>query len=163
MNFSSAPGRRQGPASPAGQLAAVPQFDSLIGPLNMSERTLRRKLREENTSFRNLVDQLRMEMAIKYLRDTDLTVEAISESVGFSDAANFRQAFRRWTKAAPHAFRDISGKTVMSTCSPEGLAGLHRQFGRIQPFPGSNYRVLLIANLNLQQEAQHGRTHRSVL
>jgi AraC-like DNA-binding protein len=49
-----------------------------------------------------------MEMAIKYLRDTNLTVEAIAESLGFSDAANFRQAFRRWTKAAPHAFRDIS-------------------------------------------------------
>jgi AraC-like DNA-binding protein len=90
-------------------------FGDIASDVNMSERTLRRKLREENTSFRNLVDQLRMEMAIKYLRDTDLTVEAISESVGFSDAANFRQAFRRWTKAAPHAFRDISGKTVMPT------------------------------------------------
>lgn len=90
-------------------------FGDIASDVNMSERTLRRKLREENTSFRNLVDQLRMEMAIKYLRDTDLTVEAISELLGFSDAANFRQAFRRWTKAAPHAFRDISGKTAIST------------------------------------------------
>jgi AraC-like DNA-binding protein len=90
-------------------------FGEIAGDVNMSERTLRRKLREENTSFRNLLDQLRMEMAIKYLRDTDLTVEAISGSLGFSDAANFRQAFRRWTKAAPHAFRDISGKTTTST------------------------------------------------
>jgi len=90
-------------------------FGDIAGEVNMSERTLRRKLREENTSFRNLVDQLRMDMAIKYLRDTDLTVEAISGSLGFSDAANFRQAFRRWTKAAPHAFRDISGKTALST------------------------------------------------
>jgi AraC-like DNA-binding protein len=90
-------------------------FGDIAGDVNMSERTLRRKLREENTSFRNLLDELRMEMAVKYLRDTDLTVEAISESLGFSDAANFRQAFRRWTKAAPHAFRDIAGKTAMST------------------------------------------------
>jgi AraC-like DNA-binding protein len=90
-------------------------FGDIASDVNMSERTLRRKLREENTSFRNLVDQLRMEMAIKYLRDTNLTVEAIAESLGFSDAANFRQAFRRWTKAAPHAFRDISGKTAMSS------------------------------------------------
>ena len=79
----------------------------------MGERTLRRKLREEGTSFRELVDQLRMDMAIKYLRDTDLTVEAISESLGFSDAANFRQAFRRWTNAAPQAYRNISGKAAM--------------------------------------------------
>jgi AraC-like DNA-binding protein len=90
-------------------------FADIAGDVNMSERTLRRKLREENTSFQSLLDQLRMEMAIKYLRDTDLTVEAISESLGFSEAANFRQAFRRWTKAAPHAFRDIAGKAAMST------------------------------------------------
>ena len=90
-------------------------FGDIAGDVNMSERTLRRKLREENTSFRSLVDQLRKEMAIKYLRDTNLTVEAISESLGFSDAANFRQAFRRWTKTAPHAFRDISSKTAIST------------------------------------------------
>ena len=71
-------------------------FGDIASDVNMSERTLRRKLREENTFFRNLVlSQLGMQMAIKYLRDTDLTVEAISESVGFSDAANFRQAFRR--------------------------------------------------------------------
>jgi AraC-like DNA-binding protein len=87
-------------------------FRDVANDLHMSD-TLRRELHEENTSFRNLVDQLRMEMAIKYLRDTDLTVENISESLGFSDAANFRQAFRRWTKAAPHAFRDISRQTPM--------------------------------------------------
>lgn len=67
-------------------------FAQIAHDVNMGERTLRRKLREEGTSFRELVDQLRMDMAIKYLRDTDLTVEAISESLGFSDAANFRQA-----------------------------------------------------------------------
>ena len=88
-------------------------FAKIAHDVNMGERTLRRKLREEGTSFRELVDQLRMDMAIKYLRDTDLTVEAISESLGFSDAANFRQAFRRWTNAAPQAYRNISGKAAM--------------------------------------------------
>jgi AraC-like DNA-binding protein len=78
--------------------------------MNMSVRTLRRKLSEENTSFRALVDQLRMTMAVSYLRDTDLTVEEIAASLGFSDAANFRHAFRRWTKAAPGEFRGFSGK-----------------------------------------------------
>jgi AraC-like DNA-binding protein len=69
---------------------------------------LRRKLREEKTSFRNVVDELRMQMAIRYLRDTDLTVEDIAESLGFSDAANFRHAFRRWTNAAPGQFRGFA-------------------------------------------------------
>jgi len=85
-------------------------FDDVAKSLNMSARTLRRKLHEENTSFRKLVDELRMDMAIKYLRDTGLTVEDIAEALGFSDAANFRHAFRRWTKAAPHEFRGISGR-----------------------------------------------------
>jgi transcriptional regulator GlxA family with amidase domain len=47
-------------------------------------------------------------MAIKYLRDTDLTVEEIAFSLGFSDAVSFRQAFRRWTKAAPNEFRRVA-------------------------------------------------------
>ncbi|MGG6548828.1 UNVERIFIED_CONTAM: AraC family transcriptional regulator, partial [Prevotella sp. 15_C9] len=47
-------------------------FGDIAGDVSMSERTLRRKLREENTSFRDLVDQLRKEIAIKYLRDTGL-------------------------------------------------------------------------------------------
>jgi AraC-like DNA-binding protein len=76
--------------------------------LNMSARTLRRKLREENTSFRQLVDELRQDFALRYLRDTDLTVEDIAQTLGFSDAANFRHAFRRWTNASPHEFRNAS-------------------------------------------------------
>jgi AraC-like DNA-binding protein len=83
------------------------RFDDIANVLCMSARTLRRKLREENTSFRDVVDELRMQMAIRYLRDTDLTIEDIAESLGFSDAANFRRAFRRWTKVAPHQFRGI--------------------------------------------------------
>ncbi len=85
------------------------RFGDVAKQLNMSMRTLRRKLHEENTSFRKLVDELRRDMAIKYLRDTNLTVEEIGHALGFSEAANFRHAFRRWTKAAPHQFRDISG------------------------------------------------------
>jgi AraC-like DNA-binding protein len=91
-------------------LMRATSFDDVARSLNMSARTLRRKLRDENTSFRKLVDELRMDMAIKYLRDTGLTVEDIAEALGFSDAANFRHAFRRWTKRAPHEFRSISGR-----------------------------------------------------
>jgi AraC-like DNA-binding protein len=81
------------------------KFEYVAQNLNMSARTLRRKLREENCSFRQLVDELRRDMSIRYLRDTVLTVEDIAETLGFSDAANFRQAFRRWTKATPHEFK----------------------------------------------------------
>jgi AraC-like DNA-binding protein len=85
-------------------------FEQAAQGLNMSARTLRRRLHDEHTSFRELADQLRMTMAVRYLRDTDLTVEEIAAGLGFSDAANFRHAFRRWTRAAPRDFRGLSGR-----------------------------------------------------
>ncbi|MGA9321849.1 MAG: helix-turn-helix domain-containing protein, partial [Xanthobacteraceae bacterium] len=84
------------------------RFEDVAQSLNVSARTLRRKLRDENSSFRQVVDELRRDMAVRYLRDTDLTVEEIADTLGFSDAANFRQAFRRWTKTTPRKFKDTS-------------------------------------------------------
>jgi len=49
-----------------------------------------------------------MEVAIKYLRDTNLAIDEIGDAMGFSDAARFRAAFRRWTKATPNQFRYLS-------------------------------------------------------
>ncbi|HEX9468142.1 MAG TPA: AraC family transcriptional regulator [Bradyrhizobium sp.] len=80
-------------------------FERVAGRLGMSMRTLRRKLEQEGTSFRELIDELRAHAAIKYVRDTDLTIEDIAYALGFSDAAAFRHAFRRWTKSAPNEYR----------------------------------------------------------
>jgi len=75
--------------------------------LGMTERSLRRRLADEATSFRAVLDDVQLQAAIEYLRDTDLTVEMIAESLGFSDAANFRRAFRRWTGKAPLQYRGV--------------------------------------------------------
>jgi AraC-like DNA-binding protein len=80
-------------------------FDLVAERLRMSPRTLRRKLEQEGTSYRELIDELRAQAAIKYVRDTDLTIEDIAFALGFSDAAAFRHAFRRWTKSAPNEYR----------------------------------------------------------
>jgi AraC-like DNA-binding protein len=80
-------------------------FDLVAERLRTSPRTLRRKLEQEGTSFRELIDELRAHAAIKYVRDTDLTIEDIAFALGFSDAAAFRHAFRRWTKSAPNEYR----------------------------------------------------------
>jgi AraC-like DNA-binding protein len=66
---------------------------------------LRRQLREQGVSFRGLLDELRMHLAIKYLRTTKLANEDIALALGFSDSANFRRAFRRWTNKSPSEFR----------------------------------------------------------
>lgn len=79
--------------------------------LGMSVRTLRRRLADQGASYRQLTDELRRDVAINYLRETSMTVEDIAEALGFSDAANFRQAFRRWTAATPQQFRTTSAQT----------------------------------------------------
>jgi AraC-like DNA-binding protein len=86
-------------------LARPMSFDLVAERLRISSRTLRRKLEQEGTSFRELIDELRAHAAIKYVRDTDLTIEDVAFALGFSDAAAFRHAFRRWTKSAPHEYR----------------------------------------------------------
>jgi AraC-like DNA-binding protein len=80
-------------------------FENVATRLGVPVRSLRRKLREQGTSFRELTDQLRAHVAMKYLRDTDMTIEDIADALGFSDTANFRHAFHRWAGTSPLGFR----------------------------------------------------------
>jgi AraC-like DNA-binding protein len=89
-------------------IANRPDFETVAKRLRTTERTLRRQLRAQQTSFREVVDELRMQLAIKFLRDTDMTGEDIALAIGFSDAANFRHAFRRWTRESPSEFRYLA-------------------------------------------------------
>jgi AraC-like DNA-binding protein len=73
--------------------------------LGMTERSLRRRLADEGTSFRAVHDDVQTQAAIQYLRDTELSVEAIAEALGFSDGASYRRAFRRWTGRSPGQYR----------------------------------------------------------
>ena len=79
--------------------------DWVAGRLGMTERSLRRRLAAEGVSFRKVHDDVQAHTAIQYLRDTTLTVENIAELLGYSDAANFRRAFRRWTGRPPLSYR----------------------------------------------------------
>ena len=80
-------------------------LEHVAARLDVPNRTLRRKLRDEQTSFREIHDQLRSEVAIKYLRDTKMTIDDIALALGFSETANFRHAFRRWNQASPIEYR----------------------------------------------------------
>jgi len=72
--------------------------------LGTSERTLQRRLREEGTSFAELVDCLRREMALEYL-DKRLSVGEIAWLLGYSEASAFHHAFKRWTGTTPEQVR----------------------------------------------------------
>ncbi|HEY4345558.1 MAG TPA: helix-turn-helix domain-containing protein, partial [Parvibaculum sp.] len=73
--------------------------------LHMSGRTLRRRLSCEGTSFREILDHVRNELAKNYLRDTKLSIAEVGGMLGFEDAANFRRAFRRWNGCSPQDYR----------------------------------------------------------
>jgi len=79
--------------------------EELASYLCMAPRTLRRKLAEQGTSFRDIVKVLRCEAAKKLLHETHLTVEDIAYSIGFNDTSNFRAAFKKWTGQTPASFR----------------------------------------------------------
>jgi AraC-like DNA-binding protein len=82
-----------------------PAIDAIADKLQMHPRGLRRKLQVEGTSYRDLLAEVRMRLAIEYLRKTQMTNDEIASRVGYSDAANFRHAFTRWTGKSPSDFR----------------------------------------------------------
>ena len=87
-------------------IANPPTFGATAKLLDVNARSLRRQLRQQGISFRGLRDELRAQLALKYLRSTNLANEDIALALGFSDAANFRRAFHRWTGNAPSQIRD---------------------------------------------------------
>lgn len=80
-------------------------LDEIATGLGLGPRTLTRRLEQDGTSFRAIKDALRRDMAIRDLNEGAATIEDISQNLGFSSAANFHRAFRRWTGTTPGVFR----------------------------------------------------------
>ena len=90
------------------QPGRYPSIETIAEKLEMYPRALRRKLEAEGTSYRDLLAEVRMRLAIEYLRKTHMTNEEIAGRLGYSDAANFRHAFIRWTGKSPSDFRSAT-------------------------------------------------------
>lgn len=80
--------------------------DEVASRLATSTRTLSRSLQDVGTSYQRILDEVRKEMAIEYLRNSNLPIEEIAALIGYSDPSNFRKAFRRWTQNAPSYYRN---------------------------------------------------------
>ena len=78
--------------------------------LHMSERTLKRQLAQEGTTFSDILEDIRRQMAIRRLDAGELSIERIAEELGYSDVANFNRAFKRWTGTTPGQYRRIGGE-----------------------------------------------------
>ncbi len=73
--------------------------------LGWSERTLRRRLGEEGTNFRTVLDAVRQELAQSWLVESRMSIGEVAFLLGFSEASNFHRAFKRWTGHTPDEFR----------------------------------------------------------
>ena len=73
--------------------------------LGMSERTLARKLLDEGLNFTEILQQLRRDLAIRYLDDRKLHISKIAWLVGFHEVSAFTHAFKRWTGKTPREMR----------------------------------------------------------
>ncbi|KAA1174232.1 AraC family transcriptional regulator [Marinobacter salinexigens] len=82
-----------------------PKLARVAGTLFVSERTLKRRLQEEEASFQNLVDQVRLDRAGELLQNTGMNLSQIADTLGYADAANFTRAFKRWTGKSPSQYR----------------------------------------------------------
>ncbi|MGD2052795.1 MAG: AraC family transcriptional regulator ligand-binding domain-containing protein [Gammaproteobacteria bacterium] len=81
--------------------------DNLIArELNLSERSLQRKLKERGTSFRALLDNVRKMAAIQYIKNPVNSMSDIAFLLGFSEQSAFSRAFKKWTGTSPIKYRN---------------------------------------------------------
>jgi AraC-like DNA-binding protein len=73
--------------------------------LNITERTLRRRLTADGTNFRTIFDDIKNTLARNYLRKTSLNVVEIADLLNYSEATNFHRAFQRWNSTTPADYR----------------------------------------------------------
>jgi AraC-like DNA-binding protein len=91
--------------------AAASDLDEVAARLGCSAATVRRRLRAEGAGFRQIKDAVFDDLAKTWLRETDASIEAIAERLGFSDVFAFRRSFRRGNGRSPQAFRRESAET----------------------------------------------------
>jgi AraC-like DNA-binding protein len=84
----------------------IPSMELAAKKLHLSRSSLYRKLRVAETNYQRIVDDFRRDEAVEYLQHSKLTLCDIAENLGFSDASNFRRAFKKWTGVSPRNYRD---------------------------------------------------------
>lgn len=83
-----------------------PTIDQVAGHLHVSVRTLQRKLKEEGKSYKEVLDELRRDFAVSYLRRPDLSISEIAYLLSYADASAFIRSFKRWEGVTPKSYRN---------------------------------------------------------
>jgi len=93
------------------QQGSYPSVQMMAKELNMSPRTLLRKLKQEGTTYQRLLDNASKDVAEWYLLRTRMHIKGIADRLGYVDASNFSRAFHRWFGEAPGKFRNDQRKS----------------------------------------------------
>lgn len=86
-------------------MRGAPSLGAAGAALGVSARTLQRRLQEEGTTFAEVVDGVRRDLAAAYLQNAEYTAAEVAFMLGYAEASSFHRAFRRWTGTTPEAFR----------------------------------------------------------
>ena len=84
-------------------------IDAIADELNISSKTLERRLAERGQSFSALLDETRCEAAKHYLKETEMRISQVAYMAGYTEAPALVRAFKRWTGTTPMKFRDSAG------------------------------------------------------
>lgn len=83
----------------------VPSSEEIAKELGLSNRSLQRKLASENTNFNSLLNELRYELAIHYLKNSQLSLDSIAHELGYSETRSFHRSFKNWAGMTAGTYR----------------------------------------------------------
>ncbi|EDY86659.1 AraC-type DNA-binding domain-containing protein [gamma proteobacterium HTCC5015] len=83
----------------------LPAFESVAEQLGLSPQTLRRRLKEEGTSYQELKDLIRRDIALHFLNKPQYSIHEIAQKVGFAEPSAFHRAFKKWVGLTPSDYR----------------------------------------------------------
>ena len=86
--------------------SGLPSFAHISEQLHMSESSLRRRLQKEHTSYQNLKDEVRCQVAVDRLLNEEIKVADLSEYLGFTEPSSFVRSFKSWTGETPKSYRE---------------------------------------------------------
>jgi AraC-like DNA-binding protein len=93
-----------------GKQEGFPSLRATARMLHVAPRTLHRRLRDEGTSYRAILEDVRHTLAVEHVRSGRLSMQEVAYILGYSDLANFRRAFKRWEDLPPSAFKSLESQ-----------------------------------------------------
>ena len=89
----------------------IPSLEIMAAHMNMSQRSFQRRLQQDGDTYRSLATEMKKELAVNLLQNTDATIHAISEVLGYTEPSAFHRAFKNWTSTSPARQKHLHGSS----------------------------------------------------